>query len=288
MGGVTLAEEMDRASNYQRMARQIMSEKQEIAQQLTNMSEQLLKSRGRTLALDRVGTRIQVGSDVLILGGLTTSTADRAGLSLALTVAGTAAGILGAVLSCGANLKGFFTAQYSLQKLIVRLENHHRNLTQLFELGADQQFVDDTIKFRKALDQLIVLSQNGFVNMILRLNSGQKALAQGAQKKLPTALDPRPIAALAKCLVRSVKYYRIFRKVLWALLAYRIAGAEVAASLPDTPLTMSVQDKKKATAIAAAILVFDIMRLSSIRRQARRDPPTVKLLRSMAQDSKRI
>ena len=287
MGIVSLAEEMEQASTYQRLARQVTNDRREIAQQLKTLSDQLSKSRKRTLAVDRFGSKLQISSDVLILGGLALSSADRPGLSLGLTVAGTSSGVLGAVLTGGASLKGFFTTQYSLQRIIARLEEHYRQLIQLFELGADQKFVEDTVRFRATLDQLIALSRNGFVNMILRLNSDQQALAQGVQK-LPTALDPRPIAALAKCLARSIRYYRTFRKVLWALLAYRIAGAEVAASLPDTPLTMTAREKKKALLAVGAVLLFDIMHFVSIRRQSDRDPPAIKLLRSMAQNAEQI
>lgn len=277
---------MDRDEAYLRLARQVNTERREVAHQLNAAVDQLTKIRHRSLKIDRIGSGLQVGSGVMMVGGLVASTTtDRAALSLALTTAGTATGVVGALLSGGANIGGFLTTQNPLERLIIRLEQHHRNLSQLHQLDPMASVTADmAIQFRKSLDQLITLSQNGFIKMLLRMESNSlvhPGVADGFRGKLPTVLDPKVLQSLAKCLVRSIKYGKMSRKAAWALLAYRIAGSEVAAMLPDTPLSMDSSERRKALIISVIILILDFVHWKRLRR-TQEDTPVVNLLRSMS------
>lgn len=280
---ISLAEEMDQSEAHQRLARQILNERRELCEQMKAIADQLKKCSSRALAVDRVGSKIQTGSSALILGGLVTSKqqVDRPGLSLGLTAAGMTAGVVGAILCSGADLGGFFATRRALQKLIDRLDQHHRSLVRMLQLRGDEQYAVATKRFRWILDQLIALNQNGFVDIFVKLGWTRSASHEGSCN-IPFLLDPRPIGSVVKCIVRSAKYVQVSRKVIWALLAYRIAGPEVAASLPDTPLTMSDSARRTATVVAAVVFLADYVRMLKIGRLKSDDLPAIQALNSLS------
>ena len=86
-----LPDEVQNLKSIKHLSKEIFEERKRIIKKLRAMADYLAKTHSDVLIADRVGTGVGIGSGVLFIGGLIAAPFT-AGISLALTVTGTATG----------------------------------------------------------------------------------------------------------------------------------------------------------------------------------------------------
>ncbi|XP_057374975.1 uncharacterized protein LOC130695927 [Daphnia carinata] len=231
-----LPNEIENLKMLQDLSEEILHERQRIIKKLREMADYLAKTHNDVLIADRVGTGVGIGSGLLVIGGLIAAPFT-AGISLGLTITGTATGLLGGVTSAGANITGYFISKNELTSLKAELGEHLLHLEKLST--ADSKYLVRATRFRPTLEMLGKLSEQGWMQLFgtfqklitLALNGDyaqiNKAVNHVADpqikhliQKLPLPLDPELLHALADACSLVITQMRGIKQAIAAFLNY--------------------------------------------------------------------
>lgn len=318
-----LPNEIENLKMLQDLSEEILHERQRIIKKLREMADYLAKTHNDVLIADRVGTGIGIGSGLLVIGGLIAAPFT-AGISLGLTVTGTATGLLGGVTSAGANVTGYFISKNELTSLKAELGEHLLHLEKLST--ADSKYLVRATRFRPTLEMLGKLSEQGwmllfgtFQKLITHALNGDYAQINKAVnhmtdpeikhliQKLPLPLDPELLHTLAEVCTLVMTQMRSIKQAVAAFLNYfkrpelaklamiytsSAAAARTTTATAATEITSvfrgtsMAMSKTARTAAGALTAAFIVIDVIHMVRICHEtgETPTVQELRKMAND----
>ncbi|XP_046445338.1 uncharacterized protein LOC124194967 [Daphnia pulex] len=223
-------------NNLERKTKEIHLERERIVKKLRDMADYLEKTHSDVLIADRVGTGVGIGSGLLFIGGLVAAPFT-AGVSLALTTAATATGIMGAITSAGANITGLVMTKNSLAPLQEKLDKHLKHIKDISSI--DPQYLVRATRLRPTLEILEKLSENTFLQLLLTfkklithaLNGDYAQISRAVNhvvdpkikellQKLPIPLDRPSLQALAEMCTLIISHIRSIKQAIGACLNF--------------------------------------------------------------------
>ncbi|KAK4036308.1 hypothetical protein OUZ56_028369 [Daphnia magna] len=183
-----LPEELERSRLLQDPTTDVLQERKDIIQKLRDIATYLEKTHKDVLIADRVGTGVGIGAGCLVLGGLVAAPFT-AGLSLSLTVMGTATGVAGGLTSAGANITGFVMEKKMVASLEEELKTHLEHVEQLS--SSDSTYLSRALRMRPTLQTLGNLSQEGWMCMVTTLQRLIRLALNGNHAEIHRTLNHR-------------------------------------------------------------------------------------------------
>lgn len=166
----------------------VLQERKDIIQKLRDIATNLEKTHKDVLIADRVGTGVGIGAGCLVIGGLVAAPFT-AGLSLSLTVMGTATGVAGGLTSAGANITGFVMEKKMVASLEEELKTHLKHVEQLS--SSDSTYLSRALRMRPTLKTLGNLSQGGWKRMVATLQKFITLALNGNHAEIHRTLNHR-------------------------------------------------------------------------------------------------
>ncbi|KZS15945.1 Uncharacterized protein APZ42_018367 [Daphnia magna] len=316
-----LQDELERSGLLQDQTTDVLQERKDIIQKLRDIATNLEKTHKDVLIADRVGTGVGIGAGCLVIGGIVAAPFT-AGLSLSLTVMGTATGVAGGLTSAGANIAGLVMEKKMVASLEEELKTHLKHVEQLS--SSDSTYLSRALRMRPTLQTLGNLSQGGWKRMVatlqkfitLALNGNHAEIHRTLNHRidpeikrliqmlrLPT--NPESLQLLAQictlivdniCSIKNAikAFLNYFKRPELAKLAMiytksvmrtttTTTAAEITSTFRGTPMAMTKTARVAAGALTAAFIVVDVIHMVHIWNETG-ETPTVQKFRKMADD----